>query len=301
MPDRRGLVVVRCGDESLHPAWVSSDRTWDLAVSSFSRLDRPYPEADYVHRFRGGKWDGLHDFFSSFPETLDAYDYFWLPDDDIAAEPSAVNGLFEAMRRYGFELAQPSLSPSSYLSHLITLTNPAFEYRTVNFVELMAPALSRSLLHKTLPLFATTRSGFGVDFIWQRLVSDPPRQVAIVDSMSVTHTRPVGGALHRMLESQGMTAARQEQDQFLERHGGRITREATIGGRLRSGQFVRSQRLAATIAALGWMSRPSGNRGFAAPIAVPRFLWWTLRHWLFSVTSPLNIDRLELPRAQTAD
>jgi len=301
MPDRRTLVVVRCGDDSLHHKWLSNNRTWDLAVSSFSRdLERPYPEADFVHRRQGGKWDGLFDFFASFPQTLEAYDYFWFPDDDLAATPSDVEGTFEAMRRYGLALAQPSLSKDSYLSHLITLSNPAFEYRNVNFVELMAPALSRSLLRAVLPLLASTRSGFGLDFIWQRLVDDPRRQVAIIDSVSVTHTRPFGGALHHMMKTQGMTAAGQEQDQMLERYGGRITIEATTGGMLKSRQYVRSRWLAATIAAAGWIASPSGHRGFSGPIPARRFVLWTLRHWLFSLTTSLNLSRLELPIAEPA-
>lgn len=294
MNSRRGLVVVRCGDESLHHGWLSADRDWDLAISSFSKnTERTYEEADYVHRYRGGKWDGLYSFFRTFPETLEKYDFFWLPDDDIAASSADISMMFAMMRKYGFQLAQPSLSGASFLSHLIVLRNPAFEYRNVNFVELMVPLLSRSLLTKTLPLFAGTKSGFGIDFIWQRFVENPRREVAILDNVAVTHTRPVGGALHKMMQSEGALAARQEQDKFLAPYGGIITVEATFGGRLKSGQTINNRYLAASLAAVGWMCGPSGKRGFVAPISEIRFLWWALRHWAFAMASPLNVEKIK--------
>lgn len=297
MARKTGLVVVRCGDNSLHPGWLGENRTWDLAVSYFgSDAEREFSGADYVHRFKGGKWDGLFDFFRQNPQTLDAYDYFWLPDDDIAATPETVEKLFQTIAENKFELAQPGLSHGSYSSHLVVLSNPAFQYRLVNFVELMVPVLSRSLLREVLPLFAQTRSGFGVDFVWQRFVSDPLTKVAIIDEAAVTHTRPAGGALHTMISKEGHVSAREEQDIFLAPYGDKVRGgdfiEATLGGKLKTGQIVTQRPLAATVAALGWLSKPFGNCGFTKELSLVSFLAWNYRQWYNSLARPLQLSPL---------
>src|SRR5438445_6233721 len=179
MTTARNLVVLRCGNESLHENWMASDRNWDLAVSYFGPDDeRQFPESTFCHRFKGGKWNGIYDFFHAYPEAIGHYDYFWLPDDDIDASSEKINRIFEMMKAHEFELAQPSLSSGSFLSHLITLHNPRFIYRRVTFVELMVPVFTRSMLQKILPLFESTRSGFGMDFVWHRFTSNPKEKVA---------------------------------------------------------------------------------------------------------------------------
>ncbi len=279
MGERRHLVVVRCGDASLHSGWLDPERTWDFAVSYFGKDDaKGFPDAEYVHRYAGGKWDGLSAFFVENPGCLEAYDYFWLPDDDIAVDVSSIDRLFETVRRLELELAQPSLARGSYLSHLVSLNNPAFVYRHVNLVEIMVPVLDRRLLTKVLPLFATTKSGFGIDFVWQRFTTDPRTRVAIIDSVAVTHTRPVGGPLRDVVAA-GQTTVEQEQERFLRSYGPVIKTEVTLGGRLRLGPVIRSPKLAATLAALGWATKPFANKGFKAPLSAARFLVWVARNW----------------------
>lgn len=294
MANRKYLVVLRCGDQSLHPNWVSGPRGFDLAVSYFGGdAERPFPEAAFVHRYKGGKWDGLADFFRSFPELLGQYDYFWLPDDDILTDAAAIDRLFAAVAAARLELAQPSLTPESYLSHLLTLTNPAFDYRLVNFVELMAPVLSPRLLAKVLPLFGCSRSGFGIDYVWQRFTAAPERDVAIIDSVAVTHTRAVGGALHRMIRDAGHLSPQQEEELFLAPYGAINRTRVTFGGKLRHGLFIRGRHLASTIEMLGWAARPFGRRGFTEQIGATRFLRWVIRHWIGALRNAPQIDAIE--------
>jgi hypothetical protein len=274
MSRNRNLVIVRCGDESLHAAWIGPDRNWDLAVSYFGPRDyRKFPEAKYIHRFKGGKWNGIFAFFQTYPEILEHYDFFWLPDDDIEASCERIKTMFQTMATHQFELAQPSLSKESYLSHLITLNNPCFVYRRVNFVELMVPVLSQKLLIKTLPLFEGTRTGFGMDYVWHRFTTNPTRKVAIFDNVEVKHTRPVGGALHKMLEAEGRSPALQERDTFLKPYGDFGSGHAILGGLLRIGFNISNPILARLIAAVGWSSRPFGNRRFTK--SLPAWLFWT--------------------------
>ncbi len=209
------LAVVRCGDASLHRSWSGPDRAFDVGVSYFGNNPaKAFPEARFVHRYKGGKWDGLFDFFLKFPDALDAYDYFWFPDDDIAATANDINRLVEIGTAYGLEVFQPALDDESYYSHVITLRHPSFNLRYTNFVEIMAPVISRAVLTRTLPMLDANRSGFGIDFVWPEMAADisgePIKSTAIVDSVTVRHTRPVGGSLHKFMNEAGGVSAVEE-------------------------------------------------------------------------------------------
>lgn len=186
----RMLAVVRCGDTSLHTTWSTADRKFDVAVSYFGGDGgRSFSEARFVHRRKGGKWDGLFHFFKEFPQVLDEYDYFWLPDDDVASSAADVNRFFEIALEYGLDLCQPTLSWDSDYSHLITVHNSNFLLRYTNFVEIMLPLLSRELMKRSLPRMEHTLSGFGLDMVWPTWTSNPRRCVAIVDAVQMRHAR----------------------------------------------------------------------------------------------------------------
>jgi hypothetical protein len=202
------LCIVRCGDNSLHPTWSSGAKAFDVAVSYFGKDETlTFPEARYVHRYKGGKWDGLYDFFRTFPDTLSQYAYYWFPDDDISATADDILSLLDTAHTYGLDLCQPSLNEQSYYSHLVTLKHLSFRLRYTNFVEIMVPLLSQRLLAKALPTFEATRSGFGLDFVWPKLASlfenNNTQNTAIIDAVSVHHTRPVGGVLNTFIKNSG--------------------------------------------------------------------------------------------------
>lgn len=220
----RTLAVVRCGDKSLHESWAVGERSFDVAVSYFGDdVARLFPEAAYVHRFKGGKWDGLYAFFQAFPEARDAYDYFWFPDDDIAASACEIDRLIAVGKAYALDLFQPALDDRSYFSHLLTLRHSSFTLRYSNFVEIMAPVLSRALLARALPTMAETKSGFGLDFLWAEmagtLVDECARNVAVVDAVCIRHTRPVGGSLHQFMKKVGGRSSTDELSSVAEQVG----------------------------------------------------------------------------------
>jgi hypothetical protein len=210
---RKNLVVVRAGRNSLHPRWLSGAdaRSFDLIVSVYD------PEAAFDHgpdvpvALRpGGKWDGLHAVLSQ-QGALDGYDYVLLPDDDLDMTAADIEAIFAAMRRHDLDVAQPALSWDSYFSHFSVLSCPGFTLRYVNFVEIMAPCLRRDVLEKILPEFAHTRSGFGLDYVWCRLSDDPRGRAAILDSIAIRHTRPVGRVLRGAMAQQGLVAEDEEE------------------------------------------------------------------------------------------
>jgi hypothetical protein len=238
----RNLVVVRAGDRSLHGAWLDGARAghYDLIVSYFGADPDRYRSAEENRvDYRGGKWDGIHAVFAADPTLLDRYDYFWLPDDDIDADSAAVATLFRCMKQYDLALAQPALTHDSYFSYLIFLQCPSFEVRYANAIEVMVPCLRRDILAIVLPLFRDTKSGFGLDFVWTRLLPDNKWKSAILDCVTVRHTRPVGGELHKSMAKTG-GSARAEQRTMLKRLGLRRPKMMAYAGKARDGRILQS-------------------------------------------------------------
>ncbi len=258
MRDPRLLAVVRCGDKSLHGQWATGSAMFDVAVSYFGGdADKQFPEAAYVHRAVGGKWDGLYAFFQAYPQTLAAYDFFWFPDDDIAASAKDVEALVRAGARHDLDLFQPSLDRHSYFSHLITLNHPSFALRTTNFVEIMVPVLSRRLMAKALPTMAETKSGFGLDFLWPQLAGEFGTRAAILDDVCVRHTRPVGGSLHAFMKKTGGRSSAEELQAAVgagalplrsQINGVATPRIQIASGLLKSGRTISGVRLMAAVA-----------------------------------------------------
>ena len=190
---RRYLVIVRAGEQSLHPAWLGgADRSWDLFVSWYG--DAAYsPVADErVAAAKGGKWNVLCEQFAAFPELLGAYDYFWIPDDDIQTDSATIDGLFRIAAAEGLPLCQPSLTPDSYFSYVHTVQSPSFRLRYTTFVEIMAPCMSRQALLRVIPHARQSTTGFGLNRIWALLEDDNRHRAAIIDAVAVRHTRPIG-------------------------------------------------------------------------------------------------------------
>jgi len=211
-PVRKNLVVVRAGKGSLHPQWLrdGESRNWDLIVSCYDpsvRFDHDDGVMTVVRP--GGKWDGIYAVLSQ-PGLLDRYEHVWLPDDDIAASSGQIDAVFNAMRRYDLDVAQPALTHDSYFSHFAFLACPGFTLRYTNFVEIMAPCLKTSLLRSVLEDFRASMSGFGMDYIWCRLREDGRYRAAILDSIAVRHTRPIGHALRRAMAKSGASAEDEE-------------------------------------------------------------------------------------------
>jgi hypothetical protein len=220
MANRKNLVIVRAGDSSLHEEWLtgSSDRNWDLIVNYFGDDPQRYRK-DGVRRIdsKGPKWPALHDLIEKYSEAIFDYERIWLPDDDLRATTDGINSLFDIFEKHVLALAQPALTPDSHLGHLITLRNRSFELRFTNFVEIMAPCFSRDFLKQMLPSFNANLTGWGLDFVWPTKIPDWTR-IAIVDAVTVCHTRPVGGPNYQHLAAGGKTP-QQELQEVLVRYG----------------------------------------------------------------------------------
>lgn len=206
---RRNLVIVRAGDSSLHPRWLqgAEGRSWDLLVNYFGDDPDKYRDQDVIRiDGKGPKWPALKEVIEANRDLVDRYDYIWLPDDDIDCRGSDIDRMFEIARRHNLALCQPALTLDSYFSWGVTLKNPLTRLRFTNFVEIMVPCFDHDFLLRCLPTMGDNLSGFGLDFLWPRMLEATPNRIAIIDEVAVTHTRPVGGPNYKLLRERGISA-----------------------------------------------------------------------------------------------
>lgn len=197
---RRNLVVLRAGDTSLHPEWLSGrTRDFDLFISYYGKTPGRYrAEADLYEERPGLKWPGIAALLQQHPQLVEQYESFWFPDDDLSADTALIDRMFAFFCAYRLCLAQPALTRNSYYTWNTLLQDRRCHIRYTRFVEVMAPLFSRAALQLCAPTFAESRSGWGLDWVWPGLCRDPGLgRIALLDATPVHHTRPVGGELYR--------------------------------------------------------------------------------------------------------
>jgi hypothetical protein len=223
---RRFLVVLRAGDTSLHNDWLQGDssagRNWDLHLSYFGDRSEPFSDrpADVTMSFeKGTKATGTVACLNKLGDRVTAYDWVWLPDDDLKADLPTLNRFFGVVMEYDLELAQPALGAGSYPSHDITLQRPHMKLRYTTFVDIMAACFSRHALALCRPYLDATVSSWGPNHLFPRLLGYPDRKIAIIDETPIVHTRPVAhGPNIALVRSLGIDPT-EELSRFMCKHG----------------------------------------------------------------------------------
>jgi hypothetical protein len=183
----KNLVVVNLWNRLPACGALLTPDGFDLAI--INPTNNPYLGSKTFELWQPGyKFPNLAALASNHVEVFD-YDYVWVVDDDVRVEGRAAR-LFEIMRAQGLDLAQPALTHHSHWSHRVTLQYPGSRYRLTSFVEIMAPCFSREAFRLCYPTFTETCSGWGLDWVWPKLLMDLRGRptCAIVDEM--THTLP---------------------------------------------------------------------------------------------------------------
>lgn len=233
MAELKNLVVVRAGDASLHPSWLSMEkgvRTWQLHISYFGERPSPFgelPEGVSLSHEKGSKYHGLAACLAKYPDWLDRYERIAFPDDDLQASRAGWNEVFGILAEADVSLGQPSLDPLSFFSHPVTLCRPRYLYRETDFIEVMAPVFRTDLLKQCLPLFTENVTSWGLDYLFVRQARESGGRIAIVDAANFLHTRRVGkGDQYKP----GEISPREDRRRTLARHGIRIYEGKAVRG-----------------------------------------------------------------------
>lgn len=190
---RKNCVISAVGRDSLHRHWLENgeNRTFDLHLivydNSFANY---YNDADFLSYKKGFKLKLVYDYLKNNTEYVNHYSYFFIPDDDILTDAKSIDRLFSVMEQYSIKIAQPALK-QSYFTYPVTLQAHHFVLRYTNFVEMMLPCFSKEALHKVIDTFNENESGWGTEFHWPLLIETNGRDMAVIDSVPMVHTRPV--------------------------------------------------------------------------------------------------------------
>jgi hypothetical protein len=111
---------------------------------------------------------------------------------------------------HGLAVCQPSLRRQSYFTHFIFSQCHAFRLRYTNNIEIMVACLSQAMFRGALPMFETMMRRLGLDYIWCRLPVSGAFRSAILDTISVFHTRPIGTTLKKTIATTGTTSQDEE-------------------------------------------------------------------------------------------
>jgi len=190
----RNLVITKAGRESVHTIWLngSNKRNFDLIVFAYDEDVMINDDVGIVYVYLPSKKvDGWRRIFIDHQYILEKYDYIAFFDDDIIASADEITEIFNKGIKENLLMWQPSLTWDSYTTYAGFIKNPLFEMRFVSYIEMMCPVISTNYLREILPLFSM---GFesGIDLIWCSVAKDRQKRFAILDCVTVKHTRPVG-------------------------------------------------------------------------------------------------------------
>lgn len=203
---RPNLVFVRVGAKSLHRGWLEGpgERNWDLQLSQYDDDPEIGRGGDLpLSVDKGTKWDSIYRYLAANPELFERYRYIAFMDDDLVFTKQDLNRYFDICAEHNLYLAQPSLHPDSHVCYAILHQCRFTKLRFTNFVECMAPAIRTDYLRSFMPHMAQVISGWGMDRIWTCTMPNPAYKSAVIDEISMVHTRPhATGAVYDAFSNQ---------------------------------------------------------------------------------------------------
>jgi hypothetical protein len=217
---RRNLIISPIGDSSVHGTWIAggTQRTFDQLLIYYGSGD-DWAKCDATHYVCRTGFKYEHMFFASeqLGEILQQYDSFWLPDDDIALDPAAIDEMFALFGQFRLQLAQPAIAGGEVTYRSLCRRRGTL-LRYTPFVEVMCPLFTRQAFYRVRHTFLESRSSFGLDLVWPKYFA--PREMAILDRIGVNHTRRLNSGEHyQRLAALGIDPNR-ERDALVASHGG---------------------------------------------------------------------------------
>lgn len=185
----RFLVFSSVGHKNNVRHWTSGKvkRNFDLVFYYYEEDEPPTFEADMVVKRKGFKFDNFAHFLDH--NDVSNYEAIWLLDDDMIIDKRSINKLFKAFIKHDLWLAQPSINqgqkniPFPFQRH-----DPTCILKYTNFVEVNAAVIRTDKMGLIAQTFRDSRNcGFGLDFIWVKLLGFPEDKIAIINTVICEH------------------------------------------------------------------------------------------------------------------
>jgi glycosyltransferase involved in cell wall biosynthesis len=188
----RFLVIGRVGNRSEHRQWSlpSSDKNFDLLLDYYEDGKDYQSECDFFTKSKEMKWPSLYKIVDQWGERILKYDAVWFLDGDVILDAETINQVFLFFMEHQLLLAQPALSECSNYSHDITKVARGNSLRLTNYVESRIPIFSKEALSLCWHTFSKSQSGWGLDFIWPKILGNPEDRIAIIDKFPVKRHKP---------------------------------------------------------------------------------------------------------------
>jgi len=193
----KNLIILCAGDNPAHIFWDDEyNKNYELLIiyygNDYNKFRKKYNKFDYFCNLKGYKFNIIKEYYENNKKFFKKYKNIFIPDDDIVFKNKDINLFFELFSKNNLLLAQPSLI--GYYSHTITLHRFEFILRYTNFVEIMMPCFSQESFNKCINSFDQTPSGWGLDYLWPKLLNYPKNKIAIIDEVFGIHPRIVGNS-----------------------------------------------------------------------------------------------------------
>jgi hypothetical protein len=120
-------------------------------------------------------------------QDVSAYDFVLLVDDDIEVGADFLDHFLAASQKMDLSLCQPARTADSYIDHYFVMRMPGIQGRTTRFVEIGPLVCVRRDAYPLIFPFGDVGMGWGLDFIWPKLIETAGLRMGIVDAVPVAH------------------------------------------------------------------------------------------------------------------
>ena len=192
----KNLLITTIGDYNHSKTWQNGNCAYDIILIDY-RITPTF------------KYPGIYKYFKDNPTLLE-YDYFWMPDEDVLLASDHINELFGKMAQFNFDLAQPSIERSneSFPSWDIFTHKEGLDVIYSNFIEITCPCFSKKGLMACIESFPKSKSGWGLDIVWPKLIGNNGDNIAILNCIVAKHTRKTrSGGLYDKLKKIGILSS----------------------------------------------------------------------------------------------
>lgn len=198
--NKPNLIIMPSGPGSVFEKWGDySQHNFDLAILQWNSGDRlaNSEHAKYYEQGAGQKFHLIDRFNEKY--DLSDYEYIALIDDDCITTPEEYAAMFDYCKANNFDIAQPALTPESYVAHASTNQIIGAAHHITDTVEIMCPIISQRCWPEAAALFGMLPDGTGHELeVYWRIIFESANgttkyggKVAVIDKHPVFHSRPI--------------------------------------------------------------------------------------------------------------
>jgi hypothetical protein len=175
-----------------HWRWVHEERNYEVIAVQYGDFVLEEFTYDHIIKMKGFKWPIIKELSKQFDMTK--WNYIGFYDDDVILDWKKMNRSFEIAKDKNFKAFQISLEKGSESQYPCTQQMNGISYTYTNFIEIMCPVISTSVLPQFIELANAydVYTGWGLDYVLAEYLNIKP---AVIHEISMFHPpRPDTGS-----------------------------------------------------------------------------------------------------------